>query len=386
MAGKIKKPAPARRARAYSQSLYAPLSERLLSCPEMDNLTFAEFGLYAILLARSDVYGCLQIYSNIMATMGSILATFIEKSTSRTFRAGINALHKKRLIEFISHRDRDAILVPHKLPSQRLQYYAQPRVIPAGVVVFHVMELAKHGGYLSELVNNYDFDICLAEDEAIYPGNVIVPEWLHPAQRAKRRTVKPVTKAVKEVKKQKKEPQQIIPLEIEPPKKQKAPPILDSRVIALQRFIQDNGFDIEIEDKDLLHRVIQFGSEYVQEMIMLYGVWRLDNPTKAKKHKSHHLSMNASWVHERARFKLLPNPNDEWERVLPNVVISKPAIEQLIEAIKTKTGADDKNARLYLQEFATNTSGYKRRMHIHEIKSDANYILSQVERYNDRKK
>jgi hypothetical protein len=154
----------------------------------------------------------------------------------------------------------------------------------------------------------------------------------------------------------------------------------DLRVVAIQNYIRDNGFDIVISDDDMLELVVKYGRDYTQRMVELYGDWRLISPTKASKHKKHIRAINAVWVHDKTRLTVLPNPNDELETIRWNVLISPLEKAELLRVIEAKLKEKDPhNQEQWLLSLADRVSGMKAKSGIFSTDMDANYILERIE-------
>ena len=162
--------------------------------------------------------------------------------------------------------------------------------------------------------------------------------------------------------------------------------VLDLRILKLRQVIEDNNFDLILSDEDLMKLITNYGTEFAEEMILIYGEWRMNNPTKAKYHKSHYRAIINNWVQTKACKKLLPNPNDELVRLRPNVLVSKLEKKQLLKAIEVKLKEKDEHNQMeYLLEIATKLSAYKFKNDIVYFDQDANMILTRIEQLEQYK-
>jgi hypothetical protein len=361
--------------RGISSGFYAVIPERLITSPNFCSLkNMRDIGLYFALLGRSDVFGCLLAYPTSEVTRASTLGSMVATMTPTEYRHSLLAVIEAGLVISLSWGGCYVFLLPHKLPSASLSYYPTPRIIPINVIVPQIMERSQHDHYLAELVKGFNFarvmeQVGVAENAAM--ADVVYPEWLRKGNAPEEIKSKPRPKPRTEE----------IPLDI--PKQGIATPRTtgDLRVVEMQNYIVDNGFDINIPDTDMLTLLVKYGKKYTTRMIDLYGDWRTNNPSKAKKHKSHYRAIQADWVHEKCFLTVSQNPNDELIELRYNVFVSAVEKNALLQAIQSEMGVTDPHdQKEWLMSLADRVSGSKKKHQQTNTDQDANKILEAIER------
>lgn len=360
--------------KGLTSGFYAIIPERLVTSPAFASLpSMREVGLYFLLLGKSDVFGCLPLYPTIEMTKSGLLGALAGAMSNTEFRNSMRALLEAKLFIPLSWGGGHVLLLPHKLPTANLSYYPVPRLLPVNVIMPHLHELAETDFYLADMLKDLNVDRILEHTgvaEGVAMALVDYPDWMTPPSIKRRKTAAKQAEA-----KRKKES----PVESEPKKMPRTSN--DFRVIELQDYICDCGFDIEISDDDMLAMLVKYGKKYLTRMIDLYGDWRLVSPNKAKNHKNHARAINATWVHEKAKTNTLPNPNDELIELRWNVLITGVEKSELMEQIKIKLKeSDPHNQKEWLVSLADRVSGMKTKSGITSTDMDANYILEQIER------
>jgi len=154
----------------------------------------------------------------------------------------------------------------------------------------------------------------------------------------------------------------------------------DMRVLNINQFIEDNGYDIILSDDEIMNLIKDFGTKYTEVMITEYGNWRLNNPKRASMHKSHYRALKSTWVINNANINRLPNPNDEMIELRPNVMITAIEKKDLLKLIEVKLHEKNEHNQMeYLMEIATTLSSHKKKNFNYYTDQDANMIVSRIE-------
>lgn len=365
--------------KGLTSGFYAIIPERLVASPAFASLpSMREVGLYFLLLGKADVFGCLPLYPTIEMSKSGVLGALSGTMSNTEFRNALRCLLEAKLVLPLSWGGGFTLLLPHKLPSANLSYYPTPRIIPVNVILPHLKEAAETDFYLSDLLTRLNIDKILEQAgtvEGVAMAVVDYPDWIIPPERKKRK------QAMKQADMKKKAAELAPQPEPEPEPERVPRTSNDYRVIAVQEYIRDCGFDIKINDDDILSLLVKYGKKYLTTMIEQYGDWRLMSPDKAKKHKNHLRALQAVWVHEKTKTVTLPNPNDELIELRWNVLVSAIEKSQLLDHIKEKLHeTDPHNINEWLISLADRVSGVKKKSGITSTDMDANYILEQIER------
>ncbi len=362
------------------------ITEMMLNAPGFRELrNVASIGIYFLLLAKSDPYGCLDAYPSVIAMKGHSLGGYADKCTQGEFKKAVDEMNRNGLLYFYEYSGRKVWFLPYKLPSAHLHYYPTPRLIPVSVVVRQLKYLCDHDDYLAQVVEKFKLermDEWIVESGGLRHAileDLPIPFLPQHRQRGKM-TRKEIT--VEDIRRK----AENLPPELQEEARRV---FSDMRVITLQQYIRDNDFDIKLKDEQLLELIVKYGTEYTREMINEYGDWRLNKPKHAATHKSHYRGIINTWVHEKVTHKRLPNPNDQLTEIRWNVYLSPvelPAVKKYIaEKMYEK---DEHNINEWLKTFADSVSAYKAKNGVTSTDLDANYILNRVDvhaKYSDRK-